>query len=235
MKKVNIYYRIQEEELPMPLKRDEEQKVLHMLHTDQVKQGQMLLIEHNLRLVLFTAKKYRGRGVGVDELFSIGALGLIKAIRRFDGTIKCKFSTYALQCINNEIRMQLRKYQRIDNEISLDEPISYDQSGNELCLSELIEVGEDEWMEGFEKKWNRRLFLRAFSRLPQREQTVIALRFGLNTTYEKQKTQKEVAACMGMSQPQVSRIEKKGIDWLKKEVKKISQAVDTELPDEYYL
>ena len=205
--------------LPAPLSREEEEKLVQELRQDD---GTIraTLIEHNLRLVAFIARKFENTNVGIEDLISIGTIGLIKAVNTFDPTKKIKLATYASRCIENEILMYLRRNSKSRQDISLDEPLSTDWDGNELLLSDILGTDEDMVMKPIEDDVDRELLMDAVSRLNAREKEIITLRFGLGGGEEK--TQKEVADRMGISQSYISRLEKRIIAHLKKEILKMS-------------
>ena len=177
-----------------------------------------MLIEHNLRLVVYIAKKFDNTGVGVEDLISIGTIGLIKAINSFDINKKIKLATYASRCIENEILMYLRRNHKTRMEVSIDEPLNVDWDGNELLLSDILGTDEDIIYRNLEDEAEKKLLLMAVNKLSARESTIIDLRFGLNSPDGKELTQKEVADMLGISQSYISRLEKKIIKRLKKEM-----------------
>ena len=177
-----------------------------------------MLIEHNLRLVVYIAKKIDNTGVGVEDLISIGTIGLIKAINSFDINKKIKLATYASRCIENEILMYLRRNHKTRMEVSIDEPLNVDWDGNELLLSDILGTDEDIIYRNLEDEAEKKLLLKAVNKLSERERTIIDLRFGLNSPDGKELTQKEVADMLGISQSYISRLEKKIIKRLKKEM-----------------
>ena len=205
--------------LPAPLTRDEENALFARLpeEPDSVHKA---LIEHNLRLVVYIARKFENTGVGLEDLISIGTIGLIKAVNTFDPAKKIKLATYASRCIENEILMFLRRTSRQKLEVSLDEPLNTDWDGNELLLSDILGTDEDMVMKPIEDDVDRQLLMDAVGRLNAREKEIITLRFGLGGGEEK--TQKEVADRMGISQSYISRLEKRIIAHLKKEILKMS-------------
>lgn len=207
--------------LPVPLEADEEAEALSLLGTQRDKEGKALLIEHNLRLVVYIAKKFDNTGVGVEDLISIGTIGLIKAINSFNPDKNIKLATYASRCIENEILMYLRRSSKIRLEVSIDEPLNVDWDGNELLLSDILGSDEDEVSKSMEDEVDRKILNKAISRLSKREQTIIKLRYGLSSGDGKEKTQKEVAGLLGISQSYISRLEKKIIVRLKKEMLKL--------------
>lgn len=179
-----------------------------------------MLIEHNLRLVVYIAKKFDNTGVGVEDLISIGTIGLIKAINTFNPTKNIKLATYASRCIENEILMYLRRNNKTKLEVSIDEPLNVDWDGNELLLSDILGTDEDTIYKDLETEVEHKLLLRAISRLSQREQRIVQMRFGIGTCDGEEKTQKEVADILGISQSYISRLEKKIMKRLKREMVK---------------
>jgi RNA polymerase sporulation-specific sigma factor len=208
--------------LPPPLETDEENKVIRMLDDDNdieaMTRARSVLIEHNLRLVVYIAKKFDNTGVGVEDLISIGTIGLIKAINTFNRGKNIKLATYASRCIENEILMYLRRTSKIKMEVSIDEPLNVDWDGNELLLSDILGTDEDVIYKDLESEVERRQLETAIARLGSREQTIIRLRFGLNNPDDMEMTQKEVADYLGISQSYISRLEKKIMKRLKKEL-----------------
>lgn len=206
--------------LPAPLSAEREAEVIEMLGTEKEKEGKSVLIEHNLRLVVYIAKKFDNTGVGVEDLISIGTIGLIKAINTFDPVKNIKLATYASRCIENEILMYLRRNSKTKMEVSIDEPLNVDWDGNELLLSDILGTDADIIYRDLENEVERKLLKKALSKLSRREKTIIELRFGLNHPSGREMTQKEVADLMGISQSYISRLEKKIIGRLKKEIVK---------------
>ena len=196
------------EVLPPPLDAGEESVCIRMLATDAAEEARRKLIEHNLRLVVYIAKKFDNTGVGVEDLISIGTIGLIKAINTFNPDKNIKLATYASRCIENEILM----------EVSIDEPLNVDWDGNELLLSDILGTDEDVIYRDIETDVERSLLMTAIAGLTGRERMNIELRFGLNTAGGEEKTQKEVADMLGISQSYISRLEKKIMGRLKKEI-----------------
>ncbi len=215
-----IYYIGGADVLPIPLEGTEEQQALDMIGTPKESEGKALLIEHNLRLVVYIAKKFDNTGVSVEDLISIGTIGLIKAINSFNPNKNIKLATYASRCIENEILMYLRKNSRIRTEVSIDEPLNVDWDGNELLLSDILGSDEDEVSKNMEDEVDRMLLKAALLKLSERERTIIMLRYGLGTRDGQERTQKEVADFLGISQSYISRLEKKIILRLKKEMQK---------------
>ena len=176
------------------------------------------LIERNLRLVVYIAKKSDNTGVGVEDLISIGTIGLIKAINSYDKDKNIKLATYASRCIENEILMYLRRNSKTKMEVSIDEPLNVDWDGNELLLSDILGTDEDVIYRDMENEAERRILRNAVAKLSERERTIVSLRFGLDTPDGQEMTQKEVAAYLGISQSYISRLEKKIMKRLKKEM-----------------
>ena len=206
--------------LPAPLETEEERKAIRGLGTENDEQARKMLIEHNLRLVVYIAKKFDNTGVGVEDLISIGTIGLIKAINTFDPDKNIKLATYASRCIENEILMYLRRNSKTRMEVSIDEPLNVDWDGNELLLSDILGTDEDVISRRLEDEVEISLLAKAISKLSPREQTIIRLRFGLGHPGGREKTQKEVADFLGISQSYISRLEKKIMKRLKKEIVK---------------
>lgn len=215
-----IHYIGGTEVLPPPLERTAENEMIQRLGTESAEDAKKILIEHNLRLVVYIAKKFDNTGVGVEDLISIGTIGLIKAINTFNPTKKIKLATYASRCIENEILMYLRRNSKTKLEVSIDEPLNVDWDGNELLLSDILGTDEDIIYRDLENEVERKLLKKALSKLSRREKTIIELRFGLNHPAGKEMTQKEVADLLGISQSYISRLEKKIIGRLKKEIVK---------------
>lgn len=206
------------EVLPAPLDAEEEKNVLAMLKTEDDDYAKKMLIEHNLRLVVYIAKKFDNTGVGVEDLISIGTIGLIKGINTFNPDKNIKLATYASRCIENEILMYLRRNSKTKLEVSIDEPLNVDWDGNELLLSDILGTDEDVVGKDMETDVERKLLKTAIEKLSGRERMIIELRFGLNTSDGEEKTQKEVADMLGISQSYISRLEKKIMGRLKKEI-----------------
>ena len=206
--------------LPAPLEAAAEKKAIKDLGTEKDENARKILIEHNLRLVVYIAKKFDNTGVGVEDLISIGTIGLIKAVNTFRPSKNIKLATYASRCIENEILMFLRKTNNIRNEISLDEPLNVDWDGNELLLSDILGTDDDVISQRLENEVEIKLLGKAISKLSPREQTIIKLRFGLGRQEGREKTQKEVADLLGISQSYISRLEKRIMKRLKKEIVK---------------
>lgn len=215
LKRSVIYYVGGSEALPPPLTNDEEVFLLNMLENGDTG-VKTTLIERNLRLVVYIARKFENTGIGIEDLVSIGTIGLIKAINTFDTNKKIKLATYASKCIENEILMYLRRNNKTKIEVSFDEPLNIDWDGNELLLSDILGTDNDMIYKCIEEEVDKELLDMAMSRLSNRERCIIKLRFGLNDGVEK--TQKEVADMLGISQSYISRLEKKIIKRLKKEM-----------------
>ena len=218
--KGEIHYIGGAEILPAPFNVEEENRASMGLETEQEAQAKASLIEHNLRLVVYIAKKFENTGVGVEDLISIGTIGLIKAINTFNRNKNIKLATYASRCIENEILMYLRRNSKIRMEVSIDEPLNVDWDGNELLLSDILGTDADIIYRDLENEVERKLLRKALEKLSGREKKIIELRFGLNQPAGREMTQKEVADLMGISQSYISRLEKKIISRLKKEIVK---------------
>ena len=203
--------------LPAPLAAEREQEMIDLLYEGS-HEAKAELIEHNLRLVVYIAKKFDNTGVGVEDLISIGTIGLIKSINTFNSGKNIKLATYASRCIENEILMYLRKNNKTKLEVSIDEPLNVDWDGNELLLSDILGTDEDVIYRDLEDEVEKRLLKKAIATLTGREKTIIKLRFGLGTEDGQEMTQKEVADLLGISQSYISRLEKKIIKRLKKEI-----------------
>ena len=195
--------------LPPPLDAREEGKMIGMLGTEEDGKARSALIEHNLRLVVYIAKKFDNTSVGVEDLISIGTIGLIKAINTFKPDKNIKLATYASRCIENEILMYLRRNNKTKLEVSIDEPLNVDWDGNELLLSDILGTEEDVIYQGLEQEAEHRVLGSAISKLSEREQVIVKLRFGINMPEGREKTQKEVADLLGISQSYISRLEKR--------------------------
>ena len=204
--------------LPPPLESKKEAETIALLGTEDAKAARSLLIEHNLRLVVYIAKKFDNICVGVEDLISIGTIGLIKAINTFNPEKNIKLATYASRCIENEILMYLRRNNKTRMEVSIDEPLNVDWDGNELLLSDILGTDEDVIYRDLEDETEKQLLLSAISRLTPREQQIVELRYGLQNEEGTEMTQKEVADLMGISQSYISRLEKKIMKRLKKEI-----------------
>ena len=211
-----LYYIGGAETLPPPLSQEEETEILNrLLNNDE--SVRKILIERNLRLVVYIAKKFENTSAGIEDLISIGTIGLMKAINTYDVKKNIKLATYASRCIENEILMHLRRTNRLKNEISIDEPLNTDGDGNELLLSDIIGTDEDIVFKNIEDEVDKKIIEESLKKLNKREKNIMELRFGFKTGIEK--TQKEVADMLGISQSYISRIEKKIIGRMKKEMK----------------
>lgn len=213
-----VYYINGPDTLPAPLAAEEEAACLRGLETGE-KMARDKLIEHNLRLVVYIAKKFESTGVGVEDLVSIGAIGLIKAVNTFCPARGIKLATYASRCIENEILMFLRKTQNQKNEVSIDEPLHIDWDGNELLLSDVLGTDSDVVHHNIEKDVDKSLLETAIGHLSRRERVIMEMRFGLRDGVGR--TQKEVADLLGISQSYISRLEKRIIQRLKKEIERV--------------
>lgn len=203
--------------LPPPLTREEEAEILTRLDAGD-EASRQILIERNLRLVVYIARRFENTGINIEDLISIGTIGLIKAVNTFCPDRNIKLATYASRCIENEILMYLRKTQPQKNEISIDEPLNIDWDGNELLLSDILGTESDAVNRNIESQAERNLLLETVARLGERERTIMELRFGLGGKTEH--TQKEVADIIGISQSYISRLEKRIMKWLKAELEK---------------
>lgn len=212
-----VYYMGGSNVLPPPLTQKEEVELLKRLENDEsIKQT---LIERNLRLVVYISRKFENTGIDIEDLISIGTIGLIKAVNTFNLSKNIKLATYASRCIENEILMYLRKNSRKKAEVSFDEPLNVDLDGNELLLSDILGTDNDEIYKVIEEEIDRDLLVIALDSLSDREKQIMELRFALKTKGQE-KTQKEVATMLGISQSYISRLEKKIISRLKREIKK---------------
>lgn len=214
----SIYYVGGTDVLPPPLSKEEEEKLVSELAAGDDK-TKSILIERNLRLVVYIARKFENTGVGVEDLVSVGTIGLIKAVNTFNPDKKIKLATYASRCIENEILMYLRRNSKVKAEISFYEPLNIDWDGNELLLSDILGTENDTVYNLIEDEVDRELLFTAMKNLSKREKEIVQLRFGLQGY--KEKTQKEVADMLGISQSYISRLEKKIIKRLKKEINKM--------------
>ena len=215
-----LYYIGGADPLPQPLTREEEEALLQRLPDDADGSVRAVLIERNLRLVVFIARKFESSGVGLEDLISIGTIGLIKAVNTFDPQKKNKLATYASRCIENEVLMYLRHTARSRYEVSLDEPLRRDWDGNELLLSDVLGTESDMVSRGMDDKVEKQLLRAALEKLPRREQQIMQLRFGLDGGQEL--TQKEVADRLGISQSYISRLEKRILARLNTELTRLS-------------
>ena len=217
-KKGEIHYIGGAEVLPPPLEIEKENQVISDLGTEYEDEAKAILIEHNLRLVVYIEKKFDNPGGGGEDLISIGTIGLIKSINTFNPSKNIKLATYASRCIENEILMYLRRNNKTRLEVSIDEPLNVDWDGNELLLSDILGTDEDVIYRDMENEVERTLLMGAVEKLSERERTIIKLRFGLGTKDGEEMTQKEVAGYLGISQSYISRLEKKIMRQLKKEM-----------------
>lgn len=204
--------------LPPPLEPPEEQRTFELLKTDPEKARNLLII-HNLRLVVYISKKFESTGIGLEDLISIGTIGLIKAVKTFCPDKKIKLATYASRCIENEILMFLRKTTQYRNEVSIDEPLNIDWDGNELLLSDILGTDDDIVNRNIESESDRKMLLKEISELPEREKQIMVMRFGLNG--KKELTQKQVADILGISQSYISRLEKRILHSIKENLESI--------------
>ena len=213
--KFPVFYIKGNQTLPPPLDIEEEEKLIRRLtfHDDDAKK---VLVERNLRLVVYIAKKFENTGIDFEDLISIGTIGLMKAINSFNADKKIKLATYASRCIENEILMQLRRNTKIKNEVSIDEPLNKDSDGNELLLSDILGTDNDITSKGIEDEVDKALLRASILKLNDREKNIMEMRFGFKTG--KEKTQKEVADELGISQSYISRLEKKIINKMKKDI-----------------
>lgn len=216
-----VYYIGGSQVLPPPLKPQEEASLLSKLNDNENREVKQVLIERNLRLVVYIARKFENTGIGVEDLISIGTIGLIKAVNTFKTDKNIKLATYASRCIENEILMFLRRTNKVKTEISIDEPLNVDWDGNELLLSDILGTDNDIICKNIEDEVDRQLLNKAIDKLTGRERSIVKLRFGLNK-YGEEKTQKEVADMLGISQSYISRLEKKIIKRLKKEINRMA-------------
>lgn len=212
----DIFYIGGSDTLPAPLTQEEEREIISRLN--ESKEAKTILIEHNLRLVVYLAKKFESTGINVEDLISIGTIGLIKAVNTFKAEKNIKLATYASKCIENEILMHLRRVGKTKTEISLDEPLNIDWDGNELLLSDILGTEEDVVFRDMENEVDLYLLNESIKKLNKREYMIMKLRFGLNNTNSF--TQKEVADMLGISQSYISRLEKKILNRLKKDINK---------------
>ncbi|MCR6095955.1 RNA polymerase sporulation sigma factor SigE [Salipaludibacillus agaradhaerens] len=218
LKSKEVYYIGGSEALPPPLSKEEEAYLLQKL-PDGDESVRAMLIERNLRLVVYIARKFENTGINIEDLISIGTIGLIKAVNTFNPEKKIKLATYASRCIENEILMYLRRNNKLRSEVSFDEPLNIDWDGNELLLSDVLGTEEDIITKGIEDKVDRKLLVKALTSLNSREKQIMELRFGL--AGEEEKTQKDVADLLGISQSYISRLEKRIIKRLQKEFNKM--------------
>lgn len=217
----DIHYIGGTEVLPPPLLDEEEAEMINDLiggDQEEAETAKSVLIEHNLRLVVYIAKKFDNTGVGVEDLISIGTIGLIKAINTYNPNKNIKLATYASRCIENEILMYLRRNNKTKLEVSIDEPLNVDWDGNELLLSDILGTEEDITYRDIEEEVEKKVLHNAINKLSDRERTIINMRFGLDSEDGEELTQKEVACMLGISQSYISRLEKKIMKRLKREM-----------------
>ena len=219
-KKEGVFYIGGSDVFPPPLKPEEETVLLEQLGGEDDVMVKSVLIERNLRLVVYIARKFENTGINVEDLISIGTIGLIKAINTFKVDKKIKLATYASRCIENEILMYLRRNSKTKSEVSIDEPLNVDWEGNELLLSDILGTESDIITKGIEEEVDRELLNHAMEKLSGRERKIVEMRFGILPETEE-KTQKEVADILGISQSYISRLEKKIMRRLKKEMSKL--------------
>jgi len=216
----SIYYIGGNDVFPPPLNAEEENSILSRLGTEDENSAKTILIERNLRLVVYIARKFENTGINIEDLISIGTIGLIKAINTFKPEKNIKLATYASRCIENEILMFLRRGAKIKTEVSIDEPLNVDWEGNELLLSDILGTDNDIIYRNIEDEVDKMLLNKALEKLNKREEKIIKLRFGMTENGEE-RTQKEVADLLGISQSYISRLEKRIIGRLKKEMNKM--------------
>ncbi|MFI3173866.1 MAG: RNA polymerase sporulation sigma factor SigE [Bacillota bacterium] len=219
-KGAEVFYIGGSDVFPSPLKPEEELVLIEQLGSDKDMEVKSILIERNLRLVVYIARKFENTGINIEDLISIGAIGLIKGVNTFKADKKIKLATYASRCIENEILMYLRRTSKTKTEVSIDEPLNVDWEGNELLLSDILGTEGDLIYKNIEEEVDRELLFHAMSQLSARERKIVEMRFGIMPETEE-KTQKEVADLMGISQSYISRLEKKIIGQLKKEIDKL--------------
>lgn len=216
-----VFYINGSEVLPAPLEPEEEARVLALLKSSEGAENERvknMLVERNLRLVVYIAKRFENTGIGIEDLISIGTLGLIKAIGTFNTDKNIKLATYASRCIENEILMYIRKNAHSKNDVSLEEPLNVDWDGNELLLSDILGTEDDEVQRKMEDEEEKKILRTAVKKLNERDRTIIELRFGLSHPEGEEMTQKEVADRLGISQSYISRLEKRIIAGLKKDI-----------------
>jgi len=221
----DIFYIGGSDTLPPPLTQEEEKEIISRLKDSN--EAKTILIEHNLRLVVYLAKKFESTGINVEDLISIGTIGLIKAVNTFKAEKNIKLATYASKCIENEILMHLRRVGKTKTEISLDEPLNIDWDGNELLLSDILGTEEDVVFRNMENEVDLSLLNDSIQKLNKREYMIMKLRFGLNNT--KSFTQKEVADILGISQSYISRLEKKILNRLKRILTRLYKKVQSRI------
>ncbi len=215
---ISVDYINGSDQLPPPLNRQEEQKAFDLLESDEKKARELLII-HNLRLVVYIAKKFETTGIGIEDLVSIGTIGLIKAVKTFCPDKNIKLATYASRCIENEILMFLRKASQYKNEISIDEPLNIDWDGNELLLSDVLGTDDDIVNKGIEMEVEKQVLRQEINKLDEREKMIMEMRFGLVSG--KEMTQKQVADKVGISQSYISRLEKRILKSIRQKMEKI--------------
>ena len=211
-----LFYVAGSQSLPPPLDTGEEEKLINQLEKENNFEARQTLVERNLRLVVYIAKKFENTGIGIEDLVSIGTIGLMKSINTFKANKNIKLATYASRCIENEILMHLRRSNKLKGEISIDEPLNQDGDGNELLLSDILGTDSDVVSKNIEDEVDKKLLRGCMEKLNGREKNIMELRFGFKTGNEK--TQKEVADMLGISQSYISRLEKKIISKMKKEI-----------------
>lgn len=216
IEKLPIFYIGGSQTLPPPLDSKEEAEVLKRLENND-KEAKKILVERNLRLVVYIAKKFENTGIGIEDLISIGTIGLMKGVNTFNTDKKIKLATYASRCIENEILMYLRRNNKIRSEVSIDEPLNQDGDGNELLLSDILGTESDVTSRRIEDEIDKKLLREAIEKLNKREKNIMELRFGFSGSGDE-KTQKEVADMLGISQSYISRLEKKIIGKMKKDI-----------------
>ena len=216
IEKLPIFYIGGSQTLPPPLDSKEEAEVLKRLENND-KEAKKILVERNLRLVVYIAKKFENTGIGIEDLISIGTIGLMKGVNTFNTDKKIKLATYASRCIENEILMYLRRNNKIRSEVSIDEPLNQDGDGNELLLSDILGTEGDVTSRRIEDEIDKKLLREAIEKLNKREKNIMELRFGFSGSGDE-KTQKEVADMLGISQSYISRLEKKIIGKMKKDI-----------------
>lgn len=211
-----IFYIAGSQTLPPPLEQEEEEELIKKLSEEDNLKTRQILVERNLRLVVYIAKKFENTGIGIEDLISIGTIGLMKAINTFNTGKNIKLATYASRCIENEILMYLRRSNKLKGEISIDEPLNQDGDGNELLLSDILGTENDVTSRAIEDEVDKSLLRASMQKLNNREKNIMELRFGFISGNEK--TQKEVADMLGISQSYISRLEKKIINKMKKDI-----------------
>ena len=211
-----IFYVAGSQTLPPPLSPEEEEEAIKKLDTEECIEAKKLLVERNLRLVVYIAKKFENTGIGIEDLISIGTIGLMKGVNTFNSEKKIKLATYASRCIENEILMHLRRTNKLKSEVSIDEPLNKDSDGNELLLSDILGTEADITYRKLEDEVDMQLLKEAIKKLNDREKNIMEMRFGFISG--KEKTQKEVADELGISQSYISRLEKKIINKMKKDI-----------------